>query len=179
MYLPTVAFQTKIFFLSIGLGFLLGILYDIFYIFRISFTKGKISIYIIDVFYLLSCSFITFLYILSVSSGMVRIYILIGEILGWIIYYVSSGYFVVKYVTAGVNSIKRFNKKISRLIVIPFKKINGFSNKLFKNSYNKVKKNKKNYKRLKLGLKLRKNILYNTVNMVDDVTSNEGNEKID
>jgi len=55
MYIPTMALQTRIFLLSIGLGFLLGILYDVFYIVRLMITKNKYAIYIQDILYLLVC----------------------------------------------------------------------------------------------------------------------------
>lgn len=180
MYLPTVAFQTKIFFLSIGLGFLLGILYDIFYLFRITFTRTKIALYVQDILYLLICSFVTFLYILSVSSGMIRLYILIGEIFGFFIYYISVGYFIVSYATKAIKKTKRITRKFFLLLIRPIKCLNSKIARKFRKSSSKIiNKNKKNIKRFKLCLKFRRKLLYNTVNMVDDVVSQERNEGIE
>lgn len=180
MYLPTMALQTRIFLLSIGLGFSLGILYDIFYITRLTITKSKYAIYIQDFVYLLSCSFITFIFILALSSGVVRGYILIGEFLGWLIYYLSTGYFVVSFATRAVNFIKTTFKKMYELILRPFKWIAHKIYKISKRSKLFVqKKCKKINKKFKMHLKLSRNVVYNTIDVIgENAVSNEGNDKV-
>jgi len=179
MYIPTMALQTRIFLLSIGLGFSLGILYDIFYITRLTMTKSKYAIYIQDILYLLSCSFITFIFILALSSGIVRGYTLIGEFLGWIIYYFSTGFFVVSFAAKAVNTFKRTIKKVFLLILKPFRWIFTKVFKQFKKFHMFVnKKFKKINKKFKIRLKYNKSLVYNTIDIVgDNIVVNEGNDK--
>ncbi|MEG1244403.1 MAG: spore cortex biosynthesis protein YabQ [Oscillospiraceae bacterium] len=160
MYLPTMALQTRIFFLSIGLGFSLGFLYDIFYIVRMNITKNKFAIYMQDFLYLLICAFLTFIFILALSSGIVRGYILIGEFLGWLIYYLSTGLIVVSFINKIIRMIKfcKLFRKIKLLL---------------------IKINKKLFKKTKRYLKYGRNVVYNTIDMVGgSVTAFEGNDKV-
>lgn len=179
MYIPTMALQTRIFLLSIGLGFSLGILYDFFYITRLTITKSKYAIYIQDILYLLSCSFVTFLFILALSSGIVRGYIIIGEFLGWIIYYFSTGFFVVSFAAKTIDKIKSFTQKIFLLIFKPFKWIFTKIFKRYKKIYMFInKKIRKINKKFKIYLKYNKTLVYNTIDIVgDNSVLNEGNDK--
>lgn len=180
MYLPTMALQTRIFLLSIGLGFLLGFLYDIFYISRLAFTKSKYAVYIQDFIYLLICSFATFIFILSLSSGVVRYYILVGELLGWLIYYLSTGLFVVAYADKAVKAIKLFINKTIRVLLIPIKWIKKKITLLFKKISDLFKKlAKKVHKIVKRYLKYTRGILYNKIDKVrENSPVGEGNDKI-
>ena len=44
MYMLTIADQTRLFLLALGLGFLLGIVYDLFRVVRMAFTLSLIHI---------------------------------------------------------------------------------------------------------------------------------------
>lgn len=179
MYIPTMALQTRIFLLSIGLGFSLGILYDFFYITRLTVTKSKYAIYIQDILYLLSCSFMTFLFILALSSGIVRGYIIIGEFLGWIIYCLSTGFFVVSFAAKAIDKIKSLIKKLFLLILKPFNWIFKITFNRYKRIYMFVnKKIRKINKKFKIYLKYNKALVYNTIDIVgDNSVLNEGNDK--
>ena len=61
MYSVEQSEQTLIFVASLGVGFLLGILYDIFRALRLSFTKGKAAIVIFDLLYFFAVAFLSFL----------------------------------------------------------------------------------------------------------------------
>ncbi|MEG2051133.1 MAG: spore cortex biosynthesis protein YabQ [Oscillospiraceae bacterium] len=180
MYLPTMALQTRIFFLSIGLGFSLGFLYDIFYIVRMNITKNKFAIYMQDFLYLLICAFLTFIFILALSSGIVRGYILIGEFFGWLIYYLSTGLIVVSFINKIIRMIKLTIKKTVLLIIMPFKWITKKFCKLFRKiKLLLIKINKKLFKKTKRYLKYGRNVVYNTIDMVGgSVTAFEGNDKV-
>jgi hypothetical protein len=55
--------QSLIFIASLGVGFLLGVLYDFFRALRLSFTKGKIAVVIFDLLYF----FVVALFLFDIS----------------------------------------------------------------------------------------------------------------
>jgi spore cortex biosynthesis protein YabQ len=172
------ALQTRVFFLSIGLGFLLGILYDLFLITRMIISKSKYAVYIQDIAYLLTCSFLSFMFIISSSSGIVRAYILGGELLGWILYYLSAGPIVVKFSTKIVRGIQNTIKALILLILRPVKFIFNWCKKIiskirsfFIKVATKLKKN------LRIRLKFSRYLLYNGKNKEDpSIVTGEGND---
>ena len=51
MYMLTIADQTRLFLLALGLGFLLGIVYDLFRVVRMAFTMRRVGVFIQDVLF--------------------------------------------------------------------------------------------------------------------------------
>ncbi len=142
--------QLNLFLLSLGLGFLLGIFYDIVRTVRISFTKSRTAVIIFDIFYFLSASAVTFLFILSVNKGEVRFYFLFGEAVGWLFYYFSLGKAAIKISGIFSHIIKAVSKCVKKVIFAPFRLIFGFADKIysklrfiFKKTQKKSRKNRK------------------------------------
>lgn len=142
--------QTIIFFASLGVGFLLGVLYDFLRALRLSFTKGKIPIVIFDLIYFFAVAFLSYLFILAANKGEVRSYIIIGELLGAVFYYFSLGIAVIKLTNHFVLLLKRFYKFIFNIISFPFRLVKrpleslfGKLRKFFKKSEKKSQKIRK------------------------------------
>lgn len=159
-----VARQTLVFFQSCVLGMAFGLLYDIFRITRVAFKLTKLIISLEDIFYFIICSAFTFFFIMSTVDGKLRIFIIIGEIIGAVLYYFTLGELVmgisrliIDFIKTVIRVIKKYIVKplmrliynIIQLIKLPFKILAGFAIKLFKN--------------LKYGLKTRRIILYNQI----------------
>ena len=142
-YLPTMADQTKVFMLSLGMGFLLGILYDVFRMIRLIITDKPKAFIFQDILYFAVCTFISFLFLLGVNNGKVRSFELLGEILGWLIYYFSFGTVAIRLVNKVISCVKRFFKFIFQALFRPisdiFLKIRRFFKKIFKNSIKRLK----------------------------------------
>ncbi len=115
--------QLIIFLASIGLGFLLGIFYDILRTVRLTITKSNVGIIIFDVIYFIFFGFASFLFILAMNKGEVRIYIPIGEIIGWLFYYFSFGLAAIKITDLLVKVIRGFFALIFKIITLPFRLI--------------------------------------------------------
>ena len=79
--------QVLIFIASLGVGFLLGVLYDFLRALRLSFTRVKWSVIIFDLLYFFMVAFLSYIFILASNKGEVRSYIIIGELLGAVFYY--------------------------------------------------------------------------------------------
>ncbi len=173
IYSLSLATQTRNFLLSLGLGFLLGMLYDVFRIIRLIISKGKATVVIFDVLYCTVLAFVTFVFFITVNEGEFRFYLLFGEFIGFSVYYFSLGIMIMNAGELFVDKIKCIFKSVFRVVIFPFKfffdKIKVASDKLFKNC-RKRSKNIEN--KSKFLLKVNKHLLYNLFvkkqNQVDD-----------
>ncbi|MGN0526527.1 MAG: spore cortex biosynthesis protein YabQ [Acutalibacteraceae bacterium] len=136
MYIVDHNTQFIIFIASLGLGFLLGILYDILRTVKLSLTQKKQWNIVFDLIYFFIVGLITFLFILAANKGEVRSYILIGELLGAVVYYFAFGIIIVKFTDKLVTLFKRFFLFLFKVISSPFKLIF----KIFKRIFGKFKK---------------------------------------
>lgn len=162
LYGLSLATQTKNFLLSLGLGFMMGIFYDLFRIIRMSISKNKISVIISDLLYCIFLCFVTFLFCITVNEGQIRLYLLLGEAIGFAVYYFSLGAIIFSFSEFLVDFIKRCIKRFFCVLFFPFKwifiRIKGVFDKFLK----KGRKRSKNLKnKSKFLLKVNKHLLYN------------------
>lgn len=87
----TLSSQVAVFFGALALGAVLSLLYDVFRVFDVLLVYNFKRIFLEDVSYLILCAIATFTYTLVTSLGETRGYILIGELLGWILCRISIG----------------------------------------------------------------------------------------
>lgn len=121
MYSVPQSEQLTCFLSSLGMGFLLGILYDVFRAIRLSFTKSKIALVIFDALYFILFGILTFLFILAINKGEVRSYIIAGELIGALFYYISFGIAVIKFTDKAILVLKKFYAFIFKIISAPFR----------------------------------------------------------
>ena len=145
--------QLAIFISSLGVGFLLGILYDVLRALRLSLTKSKVAVIVFDILYFLLFGLCTCLFILALNKGEVRFYIIAGEIIGALFYYISFGIAVIKITDRAVALLRRFYSFIFKVISAPFRLLK----KIFSNFFNKISTFFK--KSEKKSLKMRKKLL--------------------
>lgn len=89
-------------------GLVLGVVYDLFRIWRILFRSGRRAVFFQDVLYLFAAALFTFLLALSVSTGEVRFYLIAGEAVGWLLYHFSLGQITVRVFRFAVKFLNRF-----------------------------------------------------------------------
>ncbi len=162
LYSLSLAQQTKGFLLALGMGFLLGVLYDLIRIVRISITRGKAAVVVCDLLFCLALCVVTFLFCLTVNEGEIRGYLVAGEGLGFLVYYFSLGAVVFALSEKIITGIKSIFKRILKAIFTPLGniavKLGGKVNKF-------VKKSRKNRQKIKnkskFLLKVDKLLLYN------------------
>ena len=121
MYSVPQSEQLTCFLWSLGMGFLLGIMYDVLRAIRLSFTKSKIALVIFDVLYFILFGVLTFLFILTLNKGEVRSYIIAGELIGALFYYISFGIAVIKFTDKAIIVLKRFYAFVLKVISAPFR----------------------------------------------------------
>lgn len=105
-YIHGLNFQARLFFQSIGFGFLLGILYDTFRTLRIIISSKKAFVIFMDTAYFVLCGFLFFCFSLVLDNGEIRAYLLFGNLIGWMIYYFSLGFASAK-IRALIRKLKR------------------------------------------------------------------------
>lgn len=149
MYSVPQSEQLSIFVASLGLGFLLGVLYDVVRAIRLSLPYSKIATVIFDLLYCFLFGIITFLFILALNKGEVRFYIIAGEIIGALFYYISFGIAVIKITDHVTAFLKKVYKLIFSIIRAPFRLLK----RLFVAIKNKMlllfKKSEKNSQKLR------------------------------
>ena len=90
--------QITIFLFSMLLGAFLSLFFDGFRIMNAVLKVNLKRIFFEDVIYFVLSAIITFTYILVMNSGEIRVYIVLGEAIGWLIYRVTIGKFVYKLI---------------------------------------------------------------------------------
>ena len=132
--------QLESFFLSIPLGFMLGALFYILEGVGHTSNGQKIRQFISDIFFFIFAGFVTYCFLLIRSKGEIRGYILVGELIGFLVYKKLFGKITVTLLTWLVSLIKTAVRSVFRavsrivclmcaFIVKIFKKVNIFSKK--------------------------------------------------
>ena len=158
----TILFQLYSFFIYAISGIAIGILFDIFRILRKSFRTPDILTYIEDVlFWLLTGVFLLFV-LFQISNGEIRIYHIVGILLGSIFYMLTISKYFIKINVSVITFLKNILyhvliyptklicfllRKIGKpftFFVINIKKITLKSSKKMKKKEKKYKKKQKN-----------------------------------
>ncbi|MBC8545335.1 spore cortex biosynthesis protein YabQ [Clostridiaceae bacterium NSJ-31] len=112
--------QTTVFLQSLALGFALGLFYDVFRIFRLAIRHSSAIIFLEDITYFVVCAIVTFLFSLSAINGHVRVFLVIGELLGATVYYFSLGALVMRVSKAIIRFVKALFRLLYRIFIRPF-----------------------------------------------------------
>ncbi len=173
LYSLSLATQTKSFLLSLGLGFLMGFFYDFFRLVRLSISRNKILIIIFDLLYCIFLCFATFIFCMTVNEGQIRFYLLLGEAIGFAVYYFSLGVVISTLGERVINFTKKYFKKFFCVLIFPFKWFFGKMKSVFDKILKKGRKTGEKIKnKSKILLKVNKHLLYNhnvkKQNQVDD-----------
>lgn len=153
--------STLLFFYSILTGAVLGVVYDIFRILRIACPPKKIAIIVQDVIFALICIITTLMFFQFFTNGALRFFVLIGEFLGFLLYYLTIGVIVIKTARVIITIVK----KVIYIVIWPFRKILGwFVSKLSPLLNRFIQKLRKILKITKKRLLFYPGILYNNKN---------------
>ncbi len=149
MYSVDQSEQLIIFLASLGVGFLLGVVYDVFRALRLCFTKSKPTVVIFDILYFFLFALATFIFVLAANKGEVRSYIIIGELLGAAFYYFSFGLAVIKITDRFVAFSKRFFTTLFKVLSAPFRFAYKLIGKLFRKTEVIFKKSEKKSQKIR------------------------------
>lgn len=124
--------QIKILFIFNVTGLLIGFLFDFFRIQRKVIKTNDFITYIQDVLFWIMSGIIVIISMVKFTDGGIRSYMILGIIVGIVIYFVS----ISKYIMAISLNIVRFFTKILSFLVYPLKKIHEIMKKCWKKKYN-------------------------------------------
>ncbi len=133
--------QVYVFLLCVSIGIFIGFIYDLFKILRKSIKHKDLFIQIEDLLYWIIVTFITFLVLLHRNNGEVRMYAVIGLIIGYVINETLISIGTVKLGVKFINYITIVIKQFIKLIIFPLKVIFKFLEKPLK-FVNKKRKRK-------------------------------------
>ncbi len=136
--------EFKLFIIFLLNGILMSFIFDIFRAFRKTFNIKDIIIYLQDIIFWIISGFIILYSVYTFSNGELRLYMLLGIILGSIIYLLLISKYFIKYFGFCLTKIKNILDKIIYIIFFPFKKIFNLLKGFFKNLSNKNKNLQKN-----------------------------------
>ena len=128
-YLVSGPQQVRIFLYAVGFGFFIGIVYDLFRTLRLMLSGGKKAFIVSDILFSLAAGFFTFLFALSRLDGNIRGYVLMGELLGFLVYSVTFGAFFSKLTDRIVLGIYRFFKMLAKPFLYIYRKLRKFLRK--------------------------------------------------
>lgn len=104
--------ESQIFLCACLLGVFLGFMYDFFKVYRLLLCSKNTSIFFQDILYFFVSAVLTFVFVLCFNCAEVRFYIFIGEIIGWMVYYLTIENTVFRYFSRVSLSIKNFLAKL-------------------------------------------------------------------
>lgn len=154
--------QTIVFLQSLALGFALGLFYDVFRVLRLAVRHSSAIVFLEDICYFIVCAILTFLFSLSAINGHVRVFLVLGELLGATIYYFSLGVLVMGVSKAIIRFVKALLHLLYRILLRPFVRLFGwFYAKLSKAGGKLAQNAKKVRAKTKYTLKRRGILVYN------------------
>lgn len=154
--------QTNLFLLSILVGALLGVVYEIFRVIRITLPHNDIAVFFEDLLFSFIWGFSMLVFVIELGRGELRLFFVIGNIIGFVLYFLTVGNVVNRVIRMLARAVKWLFSLILRTFVRP---VGRFFNalyimlkpifcNLYLNLIKKIPKSKKN-------LKTRDKVLYN------------------
>ena len=131
--------QTLSFLYSLLFGAALSVCYDFIRVLHKKAVCSVLAIQIMDVLFFVISAFITFCFLMIYAKGQIRLYLLLGELLGFLLWSLTLSTFLQKIVVVLFD----FLNKILRLILKPFFILEKQSKKLVFSLKNKRKLAKK------------------------------------
>jgi spore cortex biosynthesis protein YabQ len=111
--------QAAVFVEAMIVGAVFGIVYDVFRIGRVAFRTPAIIVFAEDILFFAVCAVITFFFGLTVIDGALRLFVLLGELCGGILYPVTVGKLVLAVSTRIIEAIRAFFRFVIRKILVP------------------------------------------------------------
>lgn len=105
--------QLSVFAKSIGAGFIIGVFFTLFSVLNVFHGKNAILVFFRDFIFIVASSIFTFLFALKYNAGIIRFYIIAGELIGFILCYLilpASVRHISVLIKNTINKIKKYKK---------------------------------------------------------------------
>jgi len=117
--------QAWLFMSTIIVGAAIGLLYDVFRIFRKTAPHAGIAVQLEDLLFWVAATVLTFYYMLHRNYGEIRPFVMLGVVIGVVLYFATISRFIVGACVAVVNYIKKVVIAAIRIILVPVKLVVG------------------------------------------------------
>lgn len=104
-----------------GLGFWLGLYYELFRTLRLLLPPTAKSCFFQDVFFCLSAAITTFFCFLAIADGRLLPYLFVGEIIGFFAFYFTVGLIFHQLLAVFLRILFRISRTVGRWISRPVK----------------------------------------------------------
>ena len=121
----SVSQQTSLFLLAVVLGAALGVVYDCFRVFRIVFPPAAKSgaVAVQDIIFWLIYGFCIFCYSTIIGRGQIRFFVFFGSLLGFVLYILTLGNFVIGAIRRVVTAVYGTLRKVYSITIEPVVKL--------------------------------------------------------
>ncbi|MBQ3567129.1 MAG: spore cortex biosynthesis protein YabQ [Oscillospiraceae bacterium] len=110
--------QLNLFLISCVFGIPIGVFFDIFRTLRILFKHGKIAVIIEDILFFIIYGIFIMCFTITAARSEFRFYYCFGNLLGFILYYVTVGHIVVSFLRTVILKIKKILQKPIRKFTV-------------------------------------------------------------
>ncbi len=159
-----VADQTVLFLGALAIGFILGFLMEPLRIYRLMVHPSTVAVFFQDILYWFFCAVCSFVFILTVNSGQLRIFLVLGIVIGMTVYFLTIGALIMKVSKAIISFLRRGLRFLNRKITYPAVKVYEKTKKGTIKTVNKLRVyNKKIQNNVNYRLKHNRVLLYNLI----------------
>lgn len=135
--------QMWLFVISCLFGIPLGIVFDVFRVFRMTVKHGKIAVMIEDILFFVLYGVFIMCFTITAARSEFRFYYCFGNLLGFILYFVTLGSIVTKILRKIIGRLRRvLGKPVKKFVLIcekiPKKFVRTLQNIKFKKKNNKI-----------------------------------------
>jgi len=118
--------QAWLFLSTVLVGAAIGLLYDVFRIFRKTARHSGLAVTLEDLFFWVAATGLTFYYMLHRNYGEIRVFSMVGVAIGLVLYLATVSRFVIIVFVAVVNYMKRVVAAVVRIISVPVRLIGAW-----------------------------------------------------
>lgn len=134
--------QFYLFLISCFFGFPIGVVFDFFRVVRMVFRHGRIAVIIEDILFFVLYGIFIMCFTITAARSEFRFYYCFGNLLGFILYFVTIGRFVTAFLRKVIEKSKTVIKAVAKRFVLICKKFAGKFVHFFENK-KIIKKTKK------------------------------------
>ena len=174
MWEISVADQSVTFLLSIALGGLLCLIYDVFRSIRKAKEYGAVAVFFQDIAFFVVSAVLTFIFLLATTAGVLRAYIIIGIFIGSVLMRLTFSRIFFAILSLLLKLVVKYLKAFSDEFYRAGDRIIAIFLKIFKKTLNTVKKFPFLFKK---GLKHKGEVLYTNLEAKEREESTDGRKK--
>jgi len=112
--------ELSIFLYACGFGACIGLFYDFFRIMRIAIPFGSLVIFIQDAIFWVVAGAGTFLFTYALNAGEVRGFLLMGELVGAVLYFLTVSRLIIGISDFIIRTVKKLLRLFFTLFIKPF-----------------------------------------------------------